>query len=893
MSKIERNIIKQTKILAGLICRRVLEGKDVQSLSDSELEVFREIRRQGSNLARALLLTLTLVFLLRLGDGDLAFITKTTNQLVSFVLAHWGVIAAATALLLALNVRWVVVATIESFYFLCRKKFLPLFAGIIVVWLCATTKIEPQNALLFWAGSLLLFALLVAIFWESKPSANPLPDGFQRGYYADCLIEHFRLPQTKLRRIALLGSWGSGKTTVLSILKAKLERERHCFRTAIVNPWKSKNIEEARQKIASAFDEAFGNQTTFGVNWSKHPVWSWLTGCKATTGVGLTFDLAKFFAGNSTAAEAGLVQKINQRIAQTGKTLVILIDDMERAEPKVIRELFPLIDSLRDIQHCFFVLAIDPDRIAVAFGETELMRDETRGYMDKVFDLQFRLPDPRGTDVAQMCRLDIRADETPKLDSVFNYISAYLPTNPRAAMHFVNDAKTKEIFFLARYDIDEHSYGDFFLFRMLELEAPAITKKITQELANKTQEAIWLADRDVPEEQNGDSDKDRILKDALIKIGVFAENAEAEQLRLISICKALLLSNLDLQWALNDHMRLLTPSLKERKVFAKYWLLHAGEMSLLTMLEQALPTRSFTDNQKAASEFVQAVIDRYTHERRRLVISIRNREKPRSLPEIISTLQDIGSRLISQLKYAFKTKSNFDLNCFRAKIFVNWLQVIKSRDYHVNPNELSEVLKNEDEFSLLVSDLLPIEEKYKFVFLKAAPESNSEAYNKNIEAIKIRMLGAIASRVLDYIRGETMDWRKLYEELDITHIDNPFYDALLTLNYLPSSEWFEPLKALADQLRMGEPAEGFFSTIAEGLLRCIATLSPATSEDLANDIITMIKEQPEYCKLVWETGLHSPHRDSLLELRAKAFSNLGTHSRIEKKELDAAFPVTH
>lgn len=318
-----------------------------------------------------------------------------------------------------------------------------------------------------------LFILLLAQLKAPITSPEVTTDSFQRSYFVDRLMEHFSKPETRLRRIGVFGTWGSGKTTVLKLLRERLALpHRKKFRVAWVNPWTAKTPEEALDLIAQGFDEALGSSPLSFISWS------WLGAIKASFDNGLSLDLHRLINGGATDTEAKLIERINGRMAAMNITVVLLVDDMERAECEVIRRLFPLVDRLGSLKQGFFVFAVDPDRVAKAFEEISSNEEETKGYLDKVFDLQITLPDLRPKDIEAWAKSRINPEETPKLYAAWDNLKDLLPTNPREALHFINDAVTKEVLFLSRLANDElgHDFFRFFLVRMLSLEVPAFTK---------------------------------------------------------------------------------------------------------------------------------------------------------------------------------------------------------------------------------------------------------------------------------------------------------------------------------------------------------------------------------------------------------------------------------
>ncbi|MCW0220813.1 MAG: KAP family NTPase, partial [Prosthecobacter sp.] len=562
---------------------------------------------------RALLLASAIVALVIWGRSDLTTFTSWRDgkwNWLSSLPIPWATFALLIA---ALLIPRLLSGLLRLWQWNERRRLLPylpvltlpLLTLLAIIGLIAFSG-TPHATATAWLGGIALWYLLFTQLKTTPVNAEPIRDSFQRSYFVDRLMENvFLKADTKLRRIAILGTWGSGKTVVLKLLRERLaDSQEKNFRIAWVNPWTAKTPEEARALIAQGFEEALGNSFSQSSTPGYSP-WSWITGLKTAMGFGVTFDFSRFLEGSAKATEKDFVEHINQRLAARNVTVILLVDDMERAEPEVIRRIFPVIDRLGAIEHCRFVFAIDPGRVAKAFEEDSRNGEETKGYLDKVFDLQFTLPNLRSQDIATWAKEDKRINptDTPKLHAALGQLAADLPSNPREALHFINDAITKEIMFLSRYADNEHNYTGFFRVRMLELEGPGLANELeSSSVVNEYNTAkyrnytgIKTSEQETPEQA---------LDKACIHLFEKYKVAELKQPRIKKIITAILDNNVKLDWALHHHMRLLIPTEVESEAIQARWEEHFGKESLLTSIQSIVPLHSYSDNVITGKELI-------------------------------------------------------------------------------------------------------------------------------------------------------------------------------------------------------------------------------------------------------------------------------------------------
>lgn len=335
-----------------------------------------------------------------------------------------------------------------------------------------------STSILFTASEGLNYFLLIGwgiatsitiYLWINKERPHTeATDVLGRRYFAEQLATHFSQKSFDFKRIAILGPWGSGKTHFLHLLKQHLTKQDARYKIALVNPWHAETPDQAWKIIATGFNEALGLLNTSKTS----PSTSFINKIfKIIPSFDIGYSALKALTSSTPSDGRARIEEINQLIESSNYKIVILIDDMERAEPEVIRKLFPVIDKLTAFKNCSFIFAIDPQRIAKAFSTSksspEDHKAEAKGFMDKVFDMTILLPDANEQEITKLAKIWVNAKQFPRLHSSLDKFP--LPTNPRDLQRYLTKAKYIEaLFFTNRYEDNEKNFDIVYLICLAE-----------------------------------------------------------------------------------------------------------------------------------------------------------------------------------------------------------------------------------------------------------------------------------------------------------------------------------------------------------------------------------------------------------------------------------------
>lgn len=222
--------------------------------------------------------------------------------------------------------------------------------------------------------------------------------------------------------LALDSPWGTGKTTLVRMLKAKLEQAN--FQCVYFNAWQTDFVDDPLVALVSeldgldladgvaktAFQKHLGTAKKITTAVAKRGL---IAGAKAATfgGLdlareyeaiaadvtgGLTGDAIEFFQKEQAALKK-LREELEEAVAQlkvAGKreSLVFFIDELDRCRPTFAIEVLERIKHLFDLSNIVFVLSVDKAQLSASVASVYGEKSDTQEYLRRFFDLEFGIP---------------------------------------------------------------------------------------------------------------------------------------------------------------------------------------------------------------------------------------------------------------------------------------------------------------------------------------------------------------------------------------------------------------------------------------------------------------------------------------------------------------------
>ncbi len=250
------------------------------------------------------------------------------------------------------------------------------------------------------------------------------PDRLNTGKYAEALSKFITNCETPLT-IGIQGEWGSGKTSLLNMIREDIEEceekilkkvvhGKDIYKTIWINTWEHSLLKTPEECLLSIIEEIIDSIAVVDGSWSstekaKHAL---ATLAKGALRVGASVALGskaaqvteEIVSGTSSNSIKKLRNSLNEiietiinRNQNEIKRFVIFIDDLDRLEPSVAVMILELLKNIFSIKHCVFVLAIDYQVVVKGlkekFGEPNEENEwEFRAFFDKIIQLPFMMP---------------------------------------------------------------------------------------------------------------------------------------------------------------------------------------------------------------------------------------------------------------------------------------------------------------------------------------------------------------------------------------------------------------------------------------------------------------------------------------------------------------------
>ena len=314
--------------------------------------------------------------------------------------------------------------------------------------------------------------------------------------YSKALTNFIKSSDTPIT-IGLQGEWGTGKTSLMGLMREKLDKED--IATSWVNTWEYSMFvgsHETTPKVLQGMLEKLEENCVKNGSWdigekgsqAIKTVGKFLGSIanqmvKKQTGV----NVLEAYDTNNTyqlQSEVALIKEeinkvITQLIQSSGnpyKKVVFFVDDLDRINPKDAVEVLEALKNIFDLPNCIYVLAIDYDVVVKGleykFGKKTVQNErEFRSFFDKIIQVPFSMP--TGTYnishflEAKLKEMGITLDESD-LENFGKVVHRTVGTNPRSLKRYLNSFSLINNVRAIEDENDEHN--DFMLFALLGLQ---------------------------------------------------------------------------------------------------------------------------------------------------------------------------------------------------------------------------------------------------------------------------------------------------------------------------------------------------------------------------------------------------------------------------------------
>lgn len=187
--------------------------------------------------------------------------------------------------------------------------------------------------------------------------------------------------------IGLNGSWGSGKTTIINNVKKILKRNHKNIVIDEFDPW----LYENQDALLVAMFESIIKEV--GIKYSYSNLTKVCNIIKRIIGLSKNGDLFSnvfsIIAPEDKNYVETLKEKFNNFLSINDKFVVVVIDNIERANADNVIFLFKLIGTLFDLKRVTYVLLYDKERLNKIFEDTKKIDCH---YIEKIIQQEISIP---------------------------------------------------------------------------------------------------------------------------------------------------------------------------------------------------------------------------------------------------------------------------------------------------------------------------------------------------------------------------------------------------------------------------------------------------------------------------------------------------------------------
>ncbi|WP_202380639.1 KAP family P-loop NTPase fold protein [Leucobacter chromiireducens] len=311
--------------------------------------------------------------------------------------------------------------------------------------------------------------------------------------------------------VSVQGSWGSGKSSVMAMAVNRVRaRADSSVKVVEFNTWQYSQFNLGEQlaanlirRIADAvappaasqeqldrkrkLKQHLGTLALAGADFLFEEAAAWVPqGQKLTSFWKKLNERAK--QGKLRVEPADCVEAITELrdtfanlVAESGERVIVLIDDLDRLEPRRAVELLESIKIFLDVPGCVFVLAVDieivEEGVSARYGSSgDASKDAARGrrYFEKLIQVPFHVP-VYAYDVTELLEAGVRAAGLTTGEHAKSYLSFAREvgsSNPRAVKRLTNTLALHKLVKTAESpDSSVGDQGGLDLFAMLCLQS--------------------------------------------------------------------------------------------------------------------------------------------------------------------------------------------------------------------------------------------------------------------------------------------------------------------------------------------------------------------------------------------------------------------------------------
>jgi predicted KAP-like P-loop ATPase len=228
---------------------------------------------------------------------------------------------------------------------------------------------------------------------SDSPIIDENQDRLRRSPFVNTLYgEITDLPLEDSFCFGLYGNWGEGKTSVLNLLKKKLQKDLDTILFEF-DPW----FLSAKEVILKNFLEGFERKLVSNSRVSKGLFEKYFKRL-SSAGISVLGSGVQVGWESDNLCPSELKEEINSLIEKSQKKIVVFIDDVDRLQPEEILQVFKLVKLVADFKHTIFILSMDVEAVKRALESKKIDIE----YIDKIVQKPLHLPKIEQKDIIEL-----------------------------------------------------------------------------------------------------------------------------------------------------------------------------------------------------------------------------------------------------------------------------------------------------------------------------------------------------------------------------------------------------------------------------------------------------------------------------------------------------------
>ena len=315
-------------------------------------------------------------------------------------------------------------------------------------------------------------------------------DLFGRSILAEFLADFLlQFPSDTSHRVGLYGEWGSGKTSVLELVRRSLEGRGHV--TVWLVPWTLESSDDVLKRLLTELAEKLKIRQKPWSKWTDCVSQTIRAGAEATRlaeGLDLRITLAMRVArpildgvAENLKLKHGpeLLTEIERRIGD--RRIVVIVDDLDRTPPATVPKILLMLREAMSLPGMHYLLALSPEIVKKGLSnEYPEFSADPQDFLDKIVEYPFWLPTITEDNIQQATTSLIEVHSSYPHPTAILKLGTHLPTNPRQLKLFlrlINSLSDQ----LNRYSENEIDLQATFLVQMLRLEFPVESQHLIED----------------------------------------------------------------------------------------------------------------------------------------------------------------------------------------------------------------------------------------------------------------------------------------------------------------------------------------------------------------------------------------------------------------------------